>query len=48
MALMDGYGLIMPRRADGGLEVILYMDVDTFEVLKEDKEFTRYARFVFM
>lgn len=46
MALLDGYGLIMPRRADGGLEVILYMDVETLKVLREDKEFTRYARFV--
>ena len=46
MALMDGYGLIMPRRADGGLEVILYMDGETLDVLKEDEEFTQYARFV--
>jgi hypothetical protein len=46
MALMDGYGLIMPRYADGGLEVILYMNADTLEALKEDKEFTQYARFV--
>ncbi|KAI9744293.1 MAG: hypothetical protein M1818_002445 [Claussenomyces sp. TS43310] len=46
MALMDGYGLIMPRFADGGLEVILYMDVGTLKVLREDKEFTQYARFV--
>lgn len=46
MALMDGYGLIMPRSADGGLEVILFMDVETLEVMKKDQEFTRYARFV--
>ena len=46
MALVNGYGLIMPRLPDGGLEIILYMDVETLEVLKEDKEFTRYARFV--
>lgn len=46
MALMDGYGLIMPRCADGGLEVVLYMDVETLKVLREDKEFTQYARFV--
>lgn len=46
MALLDGYGLIMPRCPDGGLEVILYMDVGTLEVLKEDQEFTQYARLV--
>ena len=46
LGLLDGYGLIMPRRADGGLEVILYMSAETLGVLKEDKEFTRYARFV--
>jgi len=46
MALVNGYGLIMPRLLGGGLEVILYMDVDTLNVLKADQEFTQHARLV--
>jgi len=43
--VLDGQVNILPRWLDGGLEFITYLDVETLDRLRADKEFAEFAQF---